>query len=82
MRVRLRLVFQGSLEAGPRWSLSSPLFGMLGGGMLGQALGVYRVALHHFHGVRGGMESRKHGEVAVALRAVSFWTAESPWQVR
>lgn len=81
-RSRSRLFAKGSLAAGASRSLSSSFFGMLGGGLFGQALGVYRVALHHFHGVSGAVESRKHGEAAVALRAVSFWTADSPWQVR
>ncbi|CAM9289230.1 unnamed protein product [Pylaiella littoralis] len=74
------ILAKGSLAAGASRSLSSSFFGMLGGGLFGQALGVYRVALHHFHGVSGAVESRKHGEAAVALRAVSFWTADSPWQ--
>lgn len=51
------------------------------GGLLGQAAGAYRGDLHHFHGVFGAVDSRRHGEAAVALQAVSFWTADSPWQV-
>ena len=52
------------------------------GGLLGQAVGVYRGTVrHHFHGLFGAAESRRHGEAAVALQAVSFWTADSPWQV-
>lgn len=75
---------QGSLAPGaPRpWFLFGiPLPGLFGG-FLGQAIGVYRGTLHHhFHGAFGAAESRRHGEAAVALRAVSFWTADSPWQV-
>lgn len=41
----------------------------------------YHAVLHHFHGLFGAVDSRQHGEVAVALSGVSLWTAESPWQV-
>ncbi|CAM9773476.1 unnamed protein product, partial [Ectocarpus fasciculatus] len=68
-----------SLAGSPRSSFS--LLSLLGaGGLLRPALGVYRGVLHHFHGAYGAAESRRHGEAAVALRAVSFWTADSPWQ--
>ncbi|CAN0151574.1 unnamed protein product [Ectocarpus sp. 4 AP-2014] len=70
------IILKGSSLAGaPRSSFS--LMSLLWGG---PALGVYRGVLHHFHGAYGSADSRRHGEAAVALRAVSFWTADSPWQ--
>lgn len=75
---------QGALAPGaPRpWFIFGIPMPALFGGLLGQALDVYRGKVRHrFHGVFGAAESRRHGEAAVALQAVSFWTADSPWQV-
>ncbi|CAM9810792.1 unnamed protein product [Scytosiphon promiscuus] len=72
------IFLKGSLA--PRSSVVSSVFRLFAGGLVGQALGVYQGVLHHFHGVYGAADSRRHGEAAVALRAVSFWTADSPWQ--
>ncbi|CAM9422492.1 unnamed protein product, partial [Laminaria digitata] len=73
------VLLKGALAAGLHAPRFSPLF--LFGGLAGQALGAYKGLLHHYHGARGAADSRRHGEMAVALRAVSFWTSDSPWQV-
>lgn len=53
------------------------------GGLAGTpTLAAYRGLLHHFQGIYGITENMKHGESALALRAVSFWTADSIWHVR
>ena len=64
------------MSAGRHKPHFSPFF-MFGG----LALGVFKGVLHQFHGVLGAEESRRHGEMAVALRAISFWTSDTPWQV-
>eukprot|EP00752_Nemacystus_decipiens_P003365 g3112.t1 len=77
------ILLKGSLAPGaPRpWIFFGMPIPSLFSGLLGQAVGVYRgTARHRFHGLFGGAESRRHGEAAVALQAVSLWTADSPWQ--
>lgn len=76
-----RRCLQGWLAPRPR---SSSFFSLgMFGGIAGQAFSrVYRGALDHFHGAYGAVDSRRRGEAAVALRAISFWTSDSPWQVR
>eukprot|EP00903_Cladosiphon_okamuranus_P018928 g17409.t1 len=77
------ILLKGALAPGaPRpWFLFGIPLPTLFGGLIGEALRVYRgTARDRFHGVFGAAKSRGRGEAAVALQAVSFWTADSPWQ--